>query len=529
MPEKHPKANRFETFTQSLTKFSEWHRGIGIILFIFIVALLSRTVDLSAFPYFQSNWPWMGINGLYQDEYYISLLTPSNSLYFPFLQIGLMDLTINVLGYSIFSVRLVSALFSSITCVLVYLSTYEIFDRKLTAFISSLFFIFMTPALVYGRMAFVENGATTFFLTTFLFAVKYLKTSKNHWLVSSGIFAGLSFLCKQTGVAATVFMILLVFIYKPKAKRQLPKAILIAGLIASLYLVQILLVNPGYIGNYLIGNISAGIGNISWLAIFVGNIMPSGVNVMWIESSLALYKDLFRLATLDFWYIFAFFVIIYLMARQRESVNEVVLAIVSYVLVLLLVAHANPYYVILVQPFIAIPFGYGVLKLREMSGVFSCLFALLLCLPAATYIGYYLAYFMIGSTMSVFLSIAQFAVVIPVVVALTIRFWRERIKKRKHGLIERILLIYYIAWTISVGFISIAFGTNIALTSIQFVFVTPVAIVGIVRLIFGGITQKEAININKLLVVFYVGCLIIGSYLLPAFYPGYFAQSTVPT
>jgi 4-amino-4-deoxy-L-arabinose transferase-like glycosyltransferase len=422
----------------------------------------------------------------------------------------------------------VPALFSSITCVLVYLSANELFKNRLSAFLSSLFFIFMTPALVLGRMDFMENGAATFFVATFFFAIKYLRTSKNLWLMSAGVAAGLSFLCKQTGIAAAIFLILLISIHKPKAVRQLIKAVVIAALISSLYLIQILIVSPTYVTIYLVENISVGIGGISWVSVFLQNIMPSGTNIMWIQSSLVLVKDLFSLATLDFWYVFAFFIIIYLMSRERESVREVVLALVSYVLVLLLVGHANSYYVIMAQPFMAIPFGYGVSKLKAMSGGFACLFALILCLPASAYIGYYIGYFMVSSTMNVLLLVAQLAVVTLIVIALVIRFWREKNEQVRHGVMDRILLIYYAVWIAGVIFISVALHADIASTSIQFVAATPIAVTGIVRLIYENITHEEATRINKLLMVFYIGCLIAGSYLLPVFYPGYFAQSSVP-
>jgi 4-amino-4-deoxy-L-arabinose transferase-like glycosyltransferase len=514
-----------------LNQFSEWRKGLGVIILILLLALLSRTVNLSSFPYFQSNWPWnlpsYGRSGLYSDEYFNSLRTVWD-VYYPFLQVVLVNIATSILGYSIFSVRLVPALFSSITCVLVYLSAYELFNRRLSAFLSSLFFIFMTPALVFGRMDFMENGAATLFVAAFFFAIKYLRTSKNYWLASAGVAAGLSFLCKQTGIAAAIFLILLISIYKPKAIRQLIWAILLVGVISSLYFVQILVVNPAYIGNGLIANISVGVGSTSWLAVFLENLMPSGVNVMWIESNLILYKDLFRLVSLDFWYIFAFFIIIYLISRERESVREIVLALVSYVLVLLLVGHANSYYVILAQPFMAIPVGYGVSKLQDMSGAFSCIFSLLLCLPAASYISYYMGYFMVDPAMDTFLLAAQFIIVTPIVIALAIKFWLERKKHARHGIVERILLIYYTVWIVGVSYILIAFHSNIASTSIQFVAATPIALIGIVRLIYEKIPQQEAVKINKLFIVFYIGCLITGSYLLPVFYPGYFAQSSVP-
>jgi hypothetical protein len=234
------------------------------------------------------------------------------------------------------------------------------------------------------------------------------------------------------------------------------------------------------------------------------------------------------LATLDFWYVFAFFIIVYLMSKEKESVREVVLALVAYVLVLLLVGHANSYYVIMAQPFMAIPVGYGVSKLRDMSGPFSCLFSLLLCLPAASYICYYVGYFMVDSATNAFLLALQYAIVVPILIGLAIRFWRQRLNHVKHGVLDRILLIYYVGWIVSVSFILVVFQTNIASTAIQFLAATPIAIIGIVRLIYEKISKEEAIRINKLLVVFFIGCLIAGSYLLPVFYPGYFAQSSVP-
>jgi 4-amino-4-deoxy-L-arabinose transferase-like glycosyltransferase len=517
-----------ERFIAKLTSFSEWRKGTGLVLLILLLALLSRTIALSSFPYFPASWPWNGIAGAYLDEHNISLLTPSSTVYFPFLQIALMDLVINFLGYSMFSFRLVSALFSSVTSVLVYFSAYELFNKKLPAFLSSLFFIFMTPALIYGRMAFLENGAATFLVAAFLSAIKYVKTSKASWLLCSGVFSGLSFLCKQTGLVAMVFLFLLIFIYKPKSFRLLLKVLIVAGLVAFLYFVQILAVNPTYVGEYFVGNIYVGIGDVSWLAALVGNLMPTGVNVMWVESYLAPYKDLFRLATLDFWYIFAFFVIAYLMVKERDTTREVVLAFMSYILVMLLIGHTNSYYVILMQPFMAIPFGYGVLKLEKMSGAFSCVFSLILCLAASTYISYYIAYFMTTSSTDVFSLVVQFAVVCSISIVLIAKLWSERERKVRHGILNRILLIYYAVWLVSVGYIAAGFHKDIAATSIQFVVAVPIAIIGIFRLIYDKVNPTEAASFNKLLVIFYVGCLVVGSYVLPVFYPGYFAQSTVP-
>lgn len=363
-----------------LGRFSEWRNGTGVVLVILGLALVTRTVSLSSFPYFPPQAPWYGTNGLYADEFGISLLALAltSNAYFPFLQLALMGSAIKILGYAVFAIRVVPALFSSITSVLVYLSAYELFHKRAPAFLSSMYFIFMTPALVYGRMAFVENGAATFFVATFLFAMKYANNPKSRWLICSGVSSGLSFLCKQTGLAATIFLIFFVLVFKQGAKRKLLIPILISGILMSTYLVQIMIFDPSILSQIFSIYIFNGGDVPAWFAVFLCNLMPSGVNVRWIESPQAPYMDLYWFATLDFWYILAFAVMIYLVIKERRAIRGVVLAILSYVLVLIIIGHINSYYVIMVQPFIAIPLGYGLLKLQNMPGVSAFAFSLAL-------------------------------------------------------------------------------------------------------------------------------------------------------
>jgi 4-amino-4-deoxy-L-arabinose transferase-like glycosyltransferase len=450
-----------------LRRFSDWRGGLGVILIILGLALLTRTVGLSSFPYFPSQAPWYGTNGLFYDEFNISLPPFTNIVYFPFLQVALMVFAINVLGYTTFAIRIVSALFSSVTSILVYLSSYELFHKRTPAILSSLYFIFMTPALVYGRMTFVDNGATTFFVATFLFVMKYSNTSKNRWLIGSGVSAGLSFLCKQTGLAATIFLILFIFAFKRETKRKLLVPILIAGILMSTYLLQIMILNPDYLGQIISTFIFYRSDVLAWFAVFICNLLPSGVNLKWIQSAQAPYMGLYWFAMLDFWYVLAFSVIIYLVVKERRAASGVVLAILSYVLVLIIAGHINSYYVIMVQPFIAIPLGYGLLKLQRMSGVSAFAFSLLLCFPVSTTINYYVSY-LAGNAADIVWMVIEFATVIPIV------------------------------------------------------------ILGIIRVWYKKMNSNEAIMINRFFLVFYLGCLIIGSYLLPAFYPGYFAQASVP-
>jgi Na+/H+-dicarboxylate symporter len=102
-----------------------------------------------------------------------------------------------------------------------------------------------------------------------------------------------------------------------------------------------------------------------------------------------------------------------------------------------------------------------------MSGASAFTFSILLCFPAITYINYYVSYFLAGNAAD-------------------------------------------IVWTV-----------------IQFVTALPIVILGIIRLWCKKMKNEEAVMSNRFLLVFYLGCLIIGSYVLPIFYPGYFAQSSV--
>lgn len=510
-----------------LRRFSEWRRGILVILVILGLALATRTNDLSSFPYFPSKWPWYGVNGLYTDEYDISLLPFSSSAYFPFLQVALMGLAINIFGYTTFAIRIVSALFSSATSVLVYLSSYELFHRKLPSFLSSLYFIFMTPALIYGRMAFVENGAATFFVATFLFGMKYVHTSKNRWLVCSIVSAGLSFLCKQLGFAAIIFLVLFILAYKPESKNKLLKLVLLAGILVSIYFVQIIITNPSSLSRLVTTYIYAKLGSVSWFNMFLCNILPSGVSLTWM-GPLTIFTNLFGFVTLDFWCVLPFFVILYLVLKERKTARLVLLPILSYILVLVLIGHANAYYVIMMLPFMAIPVGYGLLKLRDMPTLLASAFALFLCFPAIAYVNYYVSYFLIpnpGDQVWVYVNIAlggTFAVLGGV------RYLCERTKMKPVMVINRFLLAYYIGWLI-IGSYMVPLYSDAAWVVLQFNLVVPIVIIGFITFWNEGIRREEASVINRFLLVFYIACLVIGSYILPVYYPGYFAQSTVPT
>jgi hypothetical protein len=385
----------------------------------------------------------------------------------------------------------------------------------------------MMPALIYGRMAFVDNGAATFFAATFLFAIKYLHTGKNRWLMSSVVSAGLSFLCKQLGIAATVFLFFFILAYKPESKSKLLKLILFLGIVISIYVVQISILNAPFWGTIVTSFIFTGLNSVTWIDILFLNLMPSGAAISWLGLS-ASFANIWGFLTVDFWYILALFVILYLIVKERETARLVLLPILSYILVLVLLGHAGAYYVIMIQPFMAIPVGYGLLKLDNMSSLFTTAFALLLCFPAATYIVYYVCYMLVpnpGGQVWVYINI-DLALLFPILVGVRY-YWVERTKRKLVLVMNRILLLYYVGWLI-VGSFIVPIFSNAAWIVLQYILVVPIAIIGITTFWNTRMRREETIAINRFLIVLYIVCLVIGSYILPVFYPGYFAQSTVP-
>ena len=122
-------------------------------LIIFIIALFTRTFLLDKFPYFPPEYPYLGDRpgplGLYRDEAeYLRLakLLPSELPYYqPWLHLVLIRLSIMLLGESSFSVRLPSAIASSLTALLIFLISRQLFKDNISAAISSLYYVVMFP------------------------------------------------------------------------------------------------------------------------------------------------------------------------------------------------------------------------------------------------------------------------------------------------------------------------------------------------------------------------------------------------
>ena len=367
-----------------------------LVPIILILALFSRLYRLNDFPYFPiSDYPWVGtdsgaLKGLYIDErVYSNLATnlinnPSSpTLYQPWLQLFMVGASVSVLGQTPFAVRLPSAVMSSISVVLVYLICVKIFKSRLAASISSLYLIVMTPAIILNRMNFLENGVTLFFLGSFLCLLQYSEKNERKYLVLGSIFAGLSVFCKINGLIAPIFLLL--YLMRERKLRENIKPIALLSIPALLFLIIVSITQnldflqliSQFVRQWRIGKIGD---EFSMFSYMLFNSLPSGYITSW--------GSYFRL---EYWYIIAYFALAYMAASEFEKVSDSILAIASFLCLFLAIGGFGVYYLILIQPFLAIPIGYAVVKLTRMKTFTTIFFYIFLYAPVVLSVDIYLS------------------------------------------------------------------------------------------------------------------------------------------
>lgn len=363
----------------------------AILVSLFLIALATRTYCLYNMPYFPEDVPWIGGNpkGLYCDEAYVWLRFSENlfnrlPLYQPPLFLLFLNLSVRAFG-SPYAIRLPSAIASSFTAVLVYLVSMRKFRSRGASVASSLYFIAMFPAFIYNRMAFLENGVALFLLASYYCLLAYEGCRKERWLYLSGLLAVLAVLCKINGVVAPLFL-LAYSLHKGFFKKALKPVVLVFA-ISAVFPLTILLVTrldlPALIlsrldlaymamdyGQWGIGKV--GMETSAW-QFFIINTMPSGF-LTWFLGYLRP----------EYWYIFAYFTLAYLAMKEHEKVSDVILLIALFVGLSLLASFGiGSYYIIILQPFFAIPVGYGLTKMLRMQPHAAMMFILFIYAPMA--------------------------------------------------------------------------------------------------------------------------------------------------
>lgn len=117
-----------------------------------------------------------------------------------------------VFNYDLTFVRLTSALFSSLTSVMIFIFGVRNFSLK-TGVFSSIIFSLLPLSIGYGQLATLESLILFFFTVTVLSYIEFLKLNKKVYLILTGVFLGLSFGVKYTNFLLVPLIIWIFFVW----------------------------------------------------------------------------------------------------------------------------------------------------------------------------------------------------------------------------------------------------------------------------------------------------------------------------
>ncbi|MDA4127514.1 MAG: glycosyltransferase family 39 protein [Thaumarchaeota archaeon] len=332
------------------TYVNPWLLTVALVLGL---ALLTRLYDLGSFPYFPEASPWLGAKGnyagLFIDEAVYAQIANSFpsvlSAYQPPLQIAAVKASLLLFGNDALASRLPSALASSLTAVLVFLAAKELFNSKAAALVAGLYYVAMVPALIYGRMLFLENFAGLFVAATILSIAKFENGAGLRWLYLAAFASAIAALGKINGLFVPAFFTLWALSRQERREKLLPLLVAwipaLAGLFGLLALsgsLQGLLSqwNLGFVGREL---------SFQYLAI---QSMPSG-NVL-------VAGGYFKL---EFWFLYGYACLAALLVLGSRAGRLLVEVLLSFLIVMLSVWGLGSYYPIMIYPVIALAAGGG--------------------------------------------------------------------------------------------------------------------------------------------------------------------------
>jgi Dolichyl-phosphate-mannose-protein mannosyltransferase len=375
---------------------------IAIPAALLVFALVTRLYDLSTFPLFSVGYPSCGglpdctgaytaLPGLYDDE--VTNVLASQSIHGIVSNFGggpvaalLVLISTRALGFTIFAVRFPFALVSSITAVLVYFTTREITGGRISAILSSIYFIVMVPALIYGRLALAENIVALLFLICVYATLKISRSSnaqsQRFWFLLLALSAAIATLVKFDGIILIVYF--LVYVFRAKLLgRAFPYVVLslVLGVFAPLAAIQL-------VTGKAVSSVTTGLlpfvtemGNqLAMFRYFFLNTYPSGAII-----------TLGNYFAPEFWYIFLYLALFALMIYNYREYSDILLAIGVFVAFFATFSAAfGSYWMIIIQPLLAIAFGPGLKRLLQMPFVAALAVYAFLFVPLATIIGEYL-------------------------------------------------------------------------------------------------------------------------------------------
>ena len=125
-----------------------------------------------------------------------------------------------------------------------FIVMYLLRENKIESLFAGLIFAVYPFAVQLNSMMFLDNGSSFFFLVTLALTSRFDKNKSQVLLMLAGVSAGVSFLCKETGVYSIVFLLVYLFASRKSISRfKALRAIMIAIGIASFWFVIGLILN----------------------------------------------------------------------------------------------------------------------------------------------------------------------------------------------------------------------------------------------------------------------------------------------
>ncbi|GAN34977.1 MAG: phospholipid carrier-dependent glycosyltransferase [Candidatus Brocadia sp. AMX2] len=140
------------------------------------------------------------------------------------------------------TINLAPIFFSTLTIVLVFLVSYNIYHSNTLAIIASLLYATVPLFVAAGRIAKGDGLLALVFISGVFCVLKYIESQKKRYMIFAGLLAGLSFWCKETGICAIVIFPILL-----GRKGFIKEAGIIAGIgfpVAIGYFLYNYLINP---------------------------------------------------------------------------------------------------------------------------------------------------------------------------------------------------------------------------------------------------------------------------------------------
>jgi 4-amino-4-deoxy-L-arabinose transferase-like glycosyltransferase len=165
----------------------------------------------------------LNINGGFFDRYL-------SAAFYPPLFDAAVATSFNLFGISLFSARLVAAVFSVLTLWMVFELAKILFDGK-TAFLSALLLGLMPGYFWLSRLALIEMMLMFFFMLGLLLFLKWRKTGRDRYMLLCGVAIGLGILSKyQVAIAGVIILVAMLFLERGRLRPAMSRfGLVVAG------------------------------------------------------------------------------------------------------------------------------------------------------------------------------------------------------------------------------------------------------------------------------------------------------------